>query len=102
MIPEFDFDFEKDVKKDQEAKEKKWKKRLLDLKEILSTEAGVNFIAYMLETNYLFSVTFTGNASSHFKEGMRFVALKLLRDIKKANPEAFVTIMSKFKGERNE
>lgn len=63
----------------------------LDFEFILSTPAGRRFVWRYLEFTGVFRSSFTTSGSETFyKEGMRNVGLKLMNDINKINPEAYI------------
>lgn len=65
-------------------------RELNDMREILATPAGRRFIWRYMGDCGLFSLSFTGNSTTFFNEGMRNIGLKLLTDVTEARPEAYL------------
>lgn len=66
---------------------------LEDLKEILSTPAGIRLFKRMFEHGKIFCSTYTGNSNSFFNEGMRNLALIFFNDICLASPNVIPKLM---------
>lgn len=61
----------------------------VDIKEILelSSGAGVRFFRWYFSTNKLFGVKMTGNSWTYFNLGLQEAALKMFRQVCKADPK---------------
>lgn len=68
------------LKKEQEVEE---------LKQVLSTKAGMNVIWRILAKTGPFEGSFTGNSTTFFKEGRRSIGLEIITEINEASPRAF-------------
>lgn len=60
---------------------------LEDIRAVVKTEAGVNFLRRVLEFGGLYRTSFTGNSSTFLNEGRRQVALFIFDEIGEASPE---------------
>jgi hypothetical protein len=78
------------------------KQEILDLQEILKTDAGMRFFKKLFERGYMYSSTFTGNSRGYFLEGKRMVCLELLHDIAIAAPEKVSSLMVDFEQAKKE
>ena len=76
----------------QKAKNKR-NQELVDIKDIISTPAGLRFFRRLLEEGRVFRTTFTGNSQGYFLEGHRNLALRFFDDIAKAAPNKIAELM---------
>ena len=63
-----------------------------DLRAVIGTDAGRRFIWTLLGDCGVFRTSFTGNNSTFFNEGKRFVGLEVLKRMNSAAPEAFANM----------
>jgi hypothetical protein len=68
-----------------------------DLYFVLQTEQGRRYLYDLMDFCGLHRPSMTGNSQTFFNEGMRNVALKLFADIGKADPNAYIKMMSEHK-----
>lgn len=61
---------------------------LKDLREVLRTDAGKRVINRIFQIAHMFSVSFTGNSTTFFNEGTRWLGLWLCDECQQADPEA--------------
>lgn len=64
--------------------------RANDLRYMLASDQGKRFIWSLLESCGIFKSSFTGSSETYFLEGQRNIGLKLLAEIMKTDPEAYV------------
>jgi len=76
----------------QEERRQRRERELNDIRAVLSTREGRRFVWRLLTIGSLFRTTFTGNSTSFFLEGHRNVALLVLNDIQKVDPNSFGTL----------
>lgn len=69
-----------------------------DLKYILDSEQGRRFIWKQLERCGVFKSSFTGSSETYFLEGQRNIGLKLLADVMACDPQAYLKMYIKNKG----
>lgn len=60
---------------------------------ILQTEQGRLYLAELLDFCGLYQTSFTGNSETYFKEGKRNVALKIMADMAKVDPNSYINMM---------
>jgi hypothetical protein len=61
-----------------------------DLIAVMETVPGRRVIQRLLEDTGLYRVSFTGNATTYFNEGMRNVGLRILADLQDFCPQLFL------------
>ena len=66
-----------------------------DMVWLTSDERGVNVLRRIFVKCGLFKISFTGNSSTFFNEGMREVGLWLSDEVLKANPQAYLRAITK-------
>jgi len=87
---------------DAKSKEKRTHDRdIEDIKNVLSSRSGRRFYWRLLSFCGVFESSFTGNSQTFFLEGKRTVGLKMLDDLNRAQPDAYVTMMKEAKGDEN-
>lgn len=83
-------------------KERDTKKRQAeDMRSVLGTIQGRRLIWRYLKECRIFEVSFTGNSTTFFNEGMRNIGLKILSDINEADPGAYNKMLSESKENSN-
>ena len=82
---------QKEAERLQRELEIKREVELNDLRQILNTPQGVRFIKRILGDP--FQQSYTGNSETFFREGIRYMSIKLVREIKEANPQAAANIL---------
>lgn len=60
---------------------------------ILQTEQGRMYLSEVLDFCGLYQTSFTGNSETYFKEGKRNVALKIMADMAKVDPNSYINMM---------
>lgn len=86
-----------------EAQKQDDEKLLNEVKSVLSTVGGRDYIFRLLERAHLFNTSFNGSSTSEevaFREGERNFGLMLLSDIELADKEIVVKMITK-RGEDN-
>ena len=78
------------------------KQRLDDVAALLGLPAGRRFLGRLLEDWRLFKLSYTGNAQTHFFEGIRNVGLKVLDELTDANEDALEIVMKEYRKEKAE
>lgn len=68
-------------------------RELENLRVLLSTPQGKEFVWGVLEFCGIFKDSMTGSSMTFYNEGRRSVGLKVLADVTKASPQAFVQMM---------
>jgi hypothetical protein len=81
------------VRKAEKEVSNERKQVLADLRDILSTPAGVRYFTNIISEGRIFSSSFTGNSQTFFYEGWRSLALSILGDITEAAPDKVVEIL---------
>ena len=70
---------------------------------LMSSEAGRGWVRNLLDACGIFRSTFTGEAlQSAFNEGQRNVGLRILADVMRACPDAYIQMMREQNGRRTE
>lgn len=86
----------KNAANENEIKDAEIKVKLLedqkenDLRYVLASDQGKRFIWGLLEACGIFKSSFTGSSETYFLEGQRNIGLKLLADVMKTDPEAYI------------
>ena len=70
-----------------------------DIKIVLSTDSGRSYIWKILSDCGIFKSSFTGSSETFFLEGKRSIGLNILADIMRIDPEAYLKMQMKQKGE---
>lgn len=103
MDEEFDAS---DLQAVNDRKSKLGRQRAADLqvvKNLLATEAGRSWVWRFLEFCHVYSQSFDGEAlSTVFNEGQRSVGNRLLLEITKSDPDAYVAMMKESAEKRYE
>lgn len=74
-----------------------------DLNFVLSTVVGRRFFKRILSLTGVDGVSFTGNNTTFYNEGRRSVGCELLFELKKANPDAYISMVKEsFENEKPE
>tara|TARA_R100001377_G_C3192779_1_gene111300 strand:- start:2296 stop:2610 length:315 start_codon:yes stop_codon:yes gene_type:complete len=60
-----------------------------DIKQVLETQSGRNYIWKLLTSCGIYKSSFTGNSTTFFNEGKRSIGLEMLEDILKTVPNAY-------------
>ena len=81
------------VKRGRKIEQERRRRDLEDMRTILALPAGRRFYWRLLGECGIFKTSFTGNSTTFFNEGMRQVGLKLLGDLAKADPTAYLKIV---------
>lgn len=63
-----------------------------DMINVLKSESGKRVIWRMLARGGIFKTTYTGNAGTHYNEGMRALALNVLNEVQSADPRSFIAM----------
>ncbi len=72
-----------------------------DIRDIISTDAGLRFFRRLVEDGHIFHSTFKNSGWTAFYEGERNIALRYFNDICEAAPHKVAELMIK-KGENDE
>ena len=92
MSKNYDASNPKDVARAERIAKLKQDQIDVDLKEVLSTPTGRRCIMEILAKCGVFTLSFTGNSQTFFKEGKRSIGTELLVDIDRADDDAWVTM----------
>ena len=64
-----------------------------NIKELLKTRQGKDFIWYILSISNLYGDNFTGNSHTFYLEGKRSVGLEILQLLEDVDPTAYATLL---------
>lgn len=60
-----------------------------DIKQVLETQSGRNYVWKLLTSCGIYKSSFTGNSTTFFNEGKRSIGLEMLEDILATVPNAY-------------
>lgn len=93
MKAAYDASDEVAVEKAAEDAKNKRDKVLDAVRAVAATPEGAAYLRYLMEANYLTSITFQGNSWSNYNEGRRAVALQIFSDVAEACPEKILKVI---------
>lgn len=88
------------VQEDARNERQQRRKEDADLAHVLSSKAGRRFVHRLISTCGVFRLSYTGNADTHFNEGMRAIGLKALAWCDDADPEGLEAMLQENREDR--
>lgn len=82
------------VAKQQKIRQLQRQQELEDIRQILSTMAGIRFFRRMIQNGRVFSTSMTGDAWTYFNEGARNLVNYFLADVTAAAPDKLNLLLS--------